>query len=293
MMPFGQYKGELGYQMLVADVLDLGVDTPDRTGIGCRKIFNAQLIYNVGEVFPFSTIRPAPLRLAFEEFSLFLKGETDTTILEEKGINFWKGNTSREFLDNRGMQNYPVGSLGKSYSYQFRNFNGEVDQLQKVYDQLINDPFSRRHLVTFWNPADEDEMPLTPCWYEHIFFVDQKENGRKVLNMKLNSRSLDLIFGATFATQQYALYLTMMAKITDMDVGWVVCDLTDVHIYNNQIEFAQEVVNRDLGKVGTINFKAPLETLEDMINYKWDDIEVVDLEVNDAPFKAKRPPMAV
>lgn len=293
MKPFGLYVGELGYQMLVSDVLNHGVDTPDRTGIGCRKIFNAQLIYNVGKEFPFSTIRPAPLRLAFEEFSLFLKGETDTTILEEKGINFWKGNTSREFLDNRGMQNYPVGSLGKSYSYQFRNFNGEVDQLRKVYDQLINDPFSRRHLVTFWNPADEDEMPLTPCWYEHIFFVDQKENGRKVLNMKLNSRSLDLIFGATFSTQQYALYLTMMAKITDMDAGWMVCDLTDVHIYNNQIEFAQEVMNRDLGKVGTINFKAPLETLEDMINYKWDDIEVAGLKVNDAPFKAKRPPMAV
>lgn len=222
-----------------------------------------------------------------------MKGETDTTILEEKGINFWKGNTSREFLDSRGMQNYPVGSLGKSYSYQFRNFNGEVDQLRKVYDQLINDPFSRRHLVTFWNPADEDEMPLTPCWYEHIFFVDQKENGRKVLNMKLNNRSADLIFGVTFATQQYALYLTMMAKITDMDVGWMVCDLTDVHIYNNQIEFAQEVMNRELGKAGTINFKAPLETLEDMINYKWDDIEVVGLKVNDVPFKAKRPPMAV
>lgn len=293
MRPFGQYEGELGYQMLGSDVLNNGVDTPDRTGIGCRKIFNAQLIYNVGKEFPFSTIRPAPLRLGFEEFSLFLKGETDTTILEEKGINFWKGNTSREFLDNRGMQNYPVGSLGKSYSYQFRNFNGEVDQLQKVYDQLINDPFSRRHLVTFWNPADEDEMPLTPCWYEHIFFVDQKENGRKVLNMKLNNRSADLIFGVTFATQEYALYLTMMAKITDMDVGWMVCDLTDVHIYNNQIEFAQEVMNRDLGKAGTINFKAPLETLEDMINYKWNDIEVVGLEVNDAPFKAKRPPMAV
>lgn len=293
MRPFGQYEGEIGYQQLVYDVLKYGVNTPDRTGIGCRKIFNAQLLYNVGDEFPFSTIRPAPLRMAFEEFSLFLKGETDTTILESKDINFWKGNTSREFLDSRGMVDYPVGSLGKSYSYQFRNFGGEIDQLRKVYNQLMNDPFSRRHLVTFWNPADEHQMPLTPCWYEHIFFVDQKEDGRMVLNMKLNSRSLDLIFGASFATQQYALYLKMMAKITDMDVGWLVCDLTDVHIYNNQIEYANEVMTRELGKAGTINFKAPLETLEDMINYKWDDIEVVGLEVNNEPFKAKRPPMAV
>lgn len=288
------WYGEKGYIELIEYVLENGVDTPDRTGVGCRKDFNHQIVYNVGDgQFPFSTIRPAPLRMAFEEFWFFMRGETDTKILEEKGITFWKGNTSRDFLDNRGLRYVPEGDMGKSYGYQWRRYSDMVDQLTQAYDTLYDDPFSRRIYTTFWNPLQSDEMALTPCWHSHLFNVLPDEDGNLVLNLKVFNRSLDLVFGYSFAVQQYALYLICMAQLTNMQVGTIVFDLSDVHIYHNQFEYANELIKRDFGEEGLVYIDKELNTLYDMISLKWDDVCVEDLVVNKKPFKAKRPPMAV
>src|SRR6056297_1527248 len=122
-----QYN-ETGYMNILSSVFHRGKDFPDRTGIGCRKLYGEYLVFN--KPFVFSTVRRMGIKNAWEEMRLFLSGETDTKILEAKGINFWKGNTSREFLDSRGLYHLPEGSLGKSYSYQWRNAGGSVDQLQ-------------------------------------------------------------------------------------------------------------------------------------------------------------------
>lgn len=287
------YFGEQGYIDLLKDVLENGVETKDRTGIGCIKVFDRKLIWNVGEQFPFSTFRPAPLRMAFEEFWMFMRGETQTKYLEAKKINFWKGNTSREFLDSRGLKYLPEGDMGKAYGYQWRKYDDILDQLELTYETLKNDPFSRRIYTTFWNPVQSKDMALTPCWHSHQFIVIPEKDGTHTLNLKLFSRSLDLAFGESFARQQYALYLMCMAKLLNMNVGYMSCDLTDVHIYKNQIAFVKEMVNRDLGKVGTVTINKNLDTLDDMVELEWDDIEVDGLEVNKEPFKTERPPMAV
>jgi len=287
------YFGEQGYIDLLKDVLVNGVKTQDRTGVGCIKVFDRKLVWNVGEQFPFSTFRSAPLRMAFEEFWMFMRGETQTKYLESKKINFWKGNTSREFLDNRGLIDVPEGDMGKAYGYQWRSYNDILDQLALTYDTLKNDPYSRRIYTTFWNPVQSKDMALTPCWHSHQFIVIPEKDGSLTLNLKLFSRSLDLAFGESFARQQYALYLMCMAKLMNMNVGYMSCDLTDVHIYNNQIEFVKEMVDRDLGKAGTIIINKELNVLDDMIELKWEDIEVDGLDVNTIPFITERPPMAV
>lgn len=287
------YHGEEGFIDLLRDVLKNGVETSDRTGIGCIKVFDRKLIWNVGQEFPFSTFRPAPLRMAFEEFWMFMRGETQTKILEEKGIYFWKGNTSRDFLDKRGLYETPEGDMGKAYGYQWRNYNGFIDQLSVTCDTLINDPFSRRMYTTFWNPSQSNEMALTPCWHSHQFVVMPEKDGSLTLNLKMFSRSLDITFGESFARQQYALYLICMAKLTGMNVGYMSCDLTDVHIYLNQIEYVDEMIQRDMGKNGSLNILKEISTKNDMLALEWDDIEVHGLEVNKEPFKTPRPPMAV
>ena len=160
------YKNEEGYLQLLSDILEHGVDIPDRTGMGCRAIFGVEVEY---DTFCLSTVRPASLRLAFEEMMFFLRGKTNTKELEAKGVNFWKGNTSREFLDNRGLEYLPVGSLGAAYSNQWRNSGGYfdtnngVDQLQQLIDILANERYSRRNLVMLWNPSENDYGVLTPC----------------------------------------------------------------------------------------------------------------------------------
>lgn len=290
------FYGEEGYVNLMKHVLANGKATPDRTGVGVIKTFNHQIIFDMSKAeFPFSTIRPAPLRLAFEEFWMFLRGIVDTKVLEEKGINFWKGNTSREFLDSRGLTTLPEGNMGKAYGYQLRNFNGDNhDQLTELTETLVNDPFSRRMLQTMWNPAQSSDMALTPCWHSHLFnVVPDESTGALTLNLKVFNRSLDLLFGCTFAMQQYALYMMCIAEISNLKCGTIIFDLSDVHVYNNQIDYATELVSRDLGTPGTVQINKQLNTLDDVLSLAWEDIEVNDLIVNTTPFTNARPPMAV
>lgn len=307
----GLYFEEPGYIRMIKDILEMGVKVPDRTGVGSIALFDAKVVYeDVEEEFPFSTIRPAPLRMAFEEFWMFLRGETQTKQLEEKGIYFWKGNTSREFLDKRGLKHLNEGDMGSAYGHQFRRFGDlhpndpyydydddwpirGVDQLWEVYESLIDSPFGRRHYVTLWNPIHLDDMALTPCWHSHQFVILPDEFGEKRLHLKLINRSLDSIFGFSFAVQQYALYQKAMAKLLGIKAGSLACDLTHVHIYNNQIEYAEELVNRNFGENGSIEINKELNSLWDLINLKWDDIKVENLLVNTDQFDTPKPDMAV
>lgn len=110
------------YLALLSDIVKNGEDREDRTGIGSRSVFGRQLRWDLSRWFPILTTRKIALRIAFEETMFFLRGETDTTILEDKKINIWKGNTSREFLDNRRLSHLPVGDMGRGYGYVWRKW---------------------------------------------------------------------------------------------------------------------------------------------------------------------------
>ena len=156
----------------------------------------------------------------------FLRGETDTRILETKGVNFWKGNTTREFLDARGLGYLNEGDIGAAYSQQWRNFGGYdelnardtgsgrppsiggdegVDQLKRLIDGLRDDIYGRRHIVTLWNPLEEHLMPLTPCHHTMQVVVLPNRLGGNTLSLKLINRSLDTAFGCVFALYQYRM----------------------------------------------------------------------------------------
>ena len=143
------------YRELLNDIIENGTNRGDRTGVGSRYIWGTQLNFDLSNGFPATVCRPVPLRWAFEETMFFLRGETQTTILEDKGVSIWKGNTSREFLDGRGLHWLPTGDMGKGYGHQWRNFGGlhgierqydaspendGLDQIVKLIDGLKNDP---------------------------------------------------------------------------------------------------------------------------------------------------------
>lgn len=294
------YYGEDGYLCLVNNVLKKGVSVPDRTGVGSVAIFDAKIVFNS---FPLFTHRKISPRLAFEEMWFFLNGDTDTNLLEEKGVNFWKGNTSREFLDNRGLEFLPEKDMGAAYSLQWRNFGGwydsdnGVDQLEKLINSIEKDPYGRRHLVTLWNPSEEHLMPLTPCWWACQFVV-LPNNGVDTLHLKLINRSLDVLYGAPFALQQYRMLQMAIASMFDMEVGVLVADLSQVHIYNNQIEWAKELLKRDWWLDGdnsvTLNKKVNGVYGEDgLLSLKFSDFNVKYEDYNSKPFKTPKPPMAV
>ena len=117
-------KFETQYLSVMKNIVEKGHDRPDRTGVGSRAIWGCNIEIDLDEGFPIITTRKTTPRIAFEETWFFLRGETDTKKLEEKKINIWKGNTSREFLDGRGLCYLPEGNLGKGYGFQWRNFGG-------------------------------------------------------------------------------------------------------------------------------------------------------------------------
>lgn len=285
------YHGESGYLDLLTDILDEGNDYPDRTGVGCRKVFDRKLVFDLSQGFPLATVRHTPLRIAMEEFWFFLRGHTNTKILESKRVHIWKGNTSRDFLDSRGLQHLPEGDMGKTYGYQLRYFGG-YDQLKESLNSLKKDPYGRRHVISMWNPADFDQAALPPCWWAHQFYVS-KEDSVDHLNLKVFSRSADCLFGLPFNYQQYALYLSIVAKWLDMAPKTLSCDITDAHLYSNQIEYAEETVLRDVYGPCSLIIHKDINTFEDIIGLQWEDIELNHSQINMRPYVAQKPEMAV
>lgn len=292
-----EYYGEAGYIELIKDILEDGQEQTDRTQVGTISVFDAKVIYEEDTFGCFSTVRPASLRLAFEELFFFLRGETDTKKLEAKGVNFWREHTSKEFLVSRGLGWLPEGNLGRSYSMQFRDFGtiddddyegSGVDQLATLISNLKKDPYSRRLMIDLWNPAEHKYMPLTPCWFNFQVVVIGE-----YLHLKLRNRSLDAIFGFSFAVQQYRLLQYCLCQMFGYKLGRLSADLSHVHIYKNQIEYAKELVERDLGKQGVVVITKNLKTLDDLLSLEWEDISTPYLQVNTKEFKTPRPSMAV
>lgn len=293
------YSDEQGYLQLMRDILATSEVYPDRTGVGCKKVFGASLVFDLGESFPRTTVRNTPLRFAFEEWMFFMRGETDTKILEDKGIYIWSGNTSKEFLNSRGLWYLQEGSMGLAYGYQFRSFDADdekvgVDQLDDLFDDLKENPFSRRHYVTFWNPAQSYMMALLPCFHSHQFHVE-KSGEELVLHLKVFSRSSDVLFGLPFNYCQYALYLQMMSEALGYTAGTLLISMTDSHIYCNQFEYAQETVDREIDteSVRKVVFNRHLGSLEDILALQWSDVQDHGNNVNKKSYETPKPSMAV
>ena len=283
---------DLQYQQLITDILNNGLDKPDRTGIGSRAVFGKSFTVDLGNGFPISTIRKVPFRFAFEETMFFLRGETDTKKLEEKKINIWKGNTSREFLDNRGLHYLSEGSIGTGYSHCWRNFGGTlgnkdgIDQIQEFLITAKNDPNNRRLNITAWNPTQNSGTPLPPChlYQQYGIFGDS-------LNSLFLMRSTDTIYGLPLNIMSYALLNVIFAKYLNLSSGTLTFMGGDVHIYSNQLAMAKEMVTRPAMELPTLKIHKNLTTLEDIESLEYSDVELVGY-ISHPDFKNK-PPMAI
>jgi len=294
---------------LLKDVMTNGIDKPDRTSVGqSRAVFGRQLRFDLTEGFPIITTRRVPFRIAFEETMFFLRGETNTKLLEEKKINIWKGNTSREFLNNRQLYHLEEGDMGKGYGYQWRHWEspvvdydvtdeiggrklvyeiGHTDQIAELLTGLKQDPYGRRHVVTGWNPGQLHEMALPPCHMLHMYSVAPD----KKLNSSFVMRSNDVPYGLPFNIMGYALLNHIFAKHLGLTPGELVYMGWDVHIYANQFEMVEEQLKRDVRPLPLLNIKKDLATIDDIMNLQWEDIELIGYDPH--PDIANKPDMAI
>ena len=288
------------YLELLNDVAKNGVERSNRTQIKTKAVFGRMLRWDLSQGFPLQTTRKVPLRIAFEETMFFLRGLTDTKLLEEKNINIWKGNTSREFLDNRGLTGLPEGDMGKGYGYQWRHwesphFSGQIketDQIAELLSGIKTDPYGRRHVVTGWNPGQMQEMALPPCHMLHMYSVEGDftvGNGR--LNNCFVMRSNDIPFGLPFNIASYALLNHIFAKHLGLVPGELVYMGWDVHIYENQMEMVDEILTRTPQALPRLTIEKDLTTLDDILNLQWDDITLYNY--NPLPDVKNKPRMAI
>ena len=288
-------QDEINYLNMTRSILKTGEDRQDRTGTGTKSIFGSRLKFSLlNNTFPLLTTKKMFLKGVVEELLFFIRGETDTKKLEAKGVNIWKGNTTRKFLDSRGLKDLKEGDMGKGYGYQWRRY-GEtdevecwdcchfntvkgVDQLKEVVKSLKDDPFSRRHIINAWNPQQLKEMALPPCHCFIQFYVNSKNE----LSCQWYQRSVDTFLGLPFNIASYALFTHIMAKATGLTAKEVIFVGGDTHIYTPHIEQVQEQLQREPFAFPKINIKKEINSIEDMEQLQYEDFELIDYQCHPA-----------
>jgi thymidylate synthase len=220
------------YLDLLRDLLEHGVRREDRTGVGTLGLFGRQMRFDLALGFPLLTTKKLHVKSVVLELLWFLRGDTNVRWLQERGVRIWD-----EWAD-------PDGDLGPVYGKQWRSWaapDGRViDQIARAVEAIRANPYSRRHVVTAWNPAEVEHMALPPC---HCLFQFHVAEGR--LSCQLYQRSADVFLGVPFNIGSYALLTLMMAKVTGLEPGEFVHTFGDVHLYLNHQDQAREQIGRE------------------------------------------------
>lgn len=279
-----KYKtSENNYLNLLRNVIDDGEQRNDRTNTGTISLFGQQFEIDLQDSFPLLTTKKLNFKHIVTEVLWFLSGSTNTKFLVDNGVNIWSGNTSREFLDKRGLFDYKEGDIGPLYGYQWRNFGGDfkdpnskgVDQIERMLSLLRNDPTSRRIFMSAWNPNDLDKMVLEPCHLSLQLYVSEN----KYLDGKLYMRSNDLFLGAPWNIAGYSLLIYMFAHLSGYKPRKLYYTIGDSHIYSNHVQQVYEQLSRPTRPFSKLLIKRQHDSFED---FTLDSFELLDY--NPHPF---------
>ena len=278
-------KDEINYLNTIKKVLNKGIYKIDRTKVGTLSIFGKSFKYNIRNYrLPLFTHRKMFYRGIIEELLFFISGNTNTKLLEEKNVNIWKGNTSREFLDSRGLNNLHEGDLGAGYSFQLRHFGAEYidcnsdytnqgfDQLNYVINLIKTDPNSRRILFSYWNPLAMKNMVLPSCHLLYQFHVNTDKNE---LSCSFYQRSSDFVLAANFNIVSAAVLTFMLCHITGYKPGKIIHNIGDLHIYKNHIEEAKKMLDNNPKHFPLFYINDPNNNIKNIEDFKYSDFKIL------------------
>ncbi|OYY71192.1 thymidylate synthase [Sphingomonas sp. 28-63-12] len=248
------------YLDLMQHILDHGVETADRTGVGTLSVFGHQMRFDLAKGFPVLTTKKLHLRSIIIELLWFLRGDTNVRWLQDRKVRIW---------DEWARED---GDLGPIYGKQWRDWAAgdgrQIDQIAELIGQIKTNPASRRQIVSAWNPGDLHAMALAPC---HCLFQTHVANGR--LSLQLYQRSADVFLGVPFNIASYALLTHMLAQQCGLEVGEFIWTGGDCHLYLNHL---------DQARLQLIRLPGPLPRLEilrrpDAIDgYAYEDFKLID-----------------
>ncbi len=250
------------YLDLLQHIIDNGHEKSDRTGTGTISCFGYQMRFDLNEGFPVLTTKKLHLKSIIHELLWFIQGDTNIKYLKENGVRIWDA-----WADENG-------DLGPVYGYQWRSWPNpdgtSTDQIKKLIDSLTNNPDSRRHIVSAWNPSFIDDMALPPC---HCLFQFYVADGK--LSCQLYQRSADTFLGVPFNIASYALFTYMLAQVCGLQPGEFIHTFGDVHLYNNHLEQAREQLTRAPRKLPTMKINP---NVKDLFDFTFEDFELVDYD---------------
>jgi thymidylate synthase len=272
------------YLNALKDILNHGNDRPDRTGTGTRSIFGLQMRFNLNDGFPAITTKKLAWKAVVSELLWFIEGSGDEFRLREilhgerysEKRTIWTDNAEADYWVKRRHQRHP-GDLGRVYGVQWRRWRKPLIRINKVvlqnHDQLIElidgiktDPYSRRHIITAWNPGELDLMALPPCHMMAQFYV---ENGK--LSCQMYQRSADMFLGVPFNIASYALFTHMIAQVCNLEVGDLIITVGDAHIYQNHFDQVAEQLTREPLPLATLKLNQDISVITE---FGMEDVEL-------------------
>lgn len=267
------YENEEGYLKFLENTLNNGEKIENRNGLTLSTFGNMIKFININNNFPLLTTKKVYFKGILEELLWFLKGSTNAKELQDNNVHIWDGNSTREYLDANGFENYKVNELGPIYGWQWRKFgkkynkNGDdngVDQIKYVIEELSKPNNSRRAILTGWNPLQLSEMALPPCHMVYNFY--KNSNG---LSCLMTMRSSDLFLGLPFNIASTAVLTNIIAKVLHIDIDSIAISIADAHIYEEHIAPVNEQLSRKPIKGGVIlNIKPEAPSIESSIDEK-------------------------
>lgn len=217
---------ENNYKALLHKAYCEGINKQNRTGVNCYSLFGEVLKVDLTKGFPILTGKKIDFKKAYHEYIWFKEGLITTNYLKQHDINWWD-----DYADEKG-------NLGKTYGYQLRNYNGEIDQLMYIINEINNN--SRRAHITLWNPSELNDVKLPVC-YTDFTFVRQNAN----LNMTMHFRSSDAFLGLPYDIIVGALLLIEVSAFTELIPKEIMFVFDDIHLYDNHIDAYHKYVEAE------------------------------------------------
>lgn len=292
------------YIELGKKILEQGCDKDDRTGTGTKALFGEQLRFDLSKGFPAVTTKKLAFKTMIGELLWFLSGDTTLEGLQDKTFpnlpveerrlkrTIWHDNYNSDSWQGSEFnqwkyKNCELSHLGRIYGVNWRSYPQLVnimneyvtcetiseefmigfDQISWLLNEIKTNPNSRKMIVLSFHPEQYKYSALSSC---HTKFQVQVMNGK--LNLMFDQSSSDYFLGLPINLASYALLTHMLALECDLEVGELICNIGDAHIYNNHIEQVNELISREPFPLPTLRIKEKKNFFE----YSVDDFELVD-----------------
>lgn len=250
------------YLNLLHQINNEGVWAVNRTGIDTKFIPAAMIQTDLrgGDAFPLLSLRELPKpKAGIAEAIGFLRGYDDAAQFEALGCGFWRQNADEtpDWLASEYRSG--PGDLGRIYGVQWRNFpayggTGSIDQIYELVKGIVNNPASRRHVVTAWHPhvVRDNMAALPPC---HDSFTVTIDSHYRRMHLSWRQRSTDVILGTPHNVICYAFILMLLARLTGYKPGILTGHLDNVHFYENHLGGVSKLLGRvPVGPIPRLHF---------------------------------------